>query len=364
MTAPAQAVDANAWAAAGGKFRADDAEPCSTDPFGGAWRTLAECGDDWLDTEPPDRPYLLTLHDSGATTGVLPRGRVGLLTAAGGLGKSWLMIMLGLCVAVGKRWLSTFDVAAPGRVLLAFAEEDADEMRRRLHWGAKALSLDAMERRRALDRIVALPLCGRSVALTDFREDRRGWEPSPAGASAIGTLFAQQVLEHLDAADEAWSLVILDPISRFAGPDVEVDNAAATRFVQVLERLSMARGQPTVIGVHHTSKSARKGGDITATAARGASGLTDAVRWVGNLSPVHDAADLIRFTVSKSNYTRIPPQIVLKRLGHGELRRATPEEVASVDRASAESDVRPPGRGRSTSKSSRRRDAADLFDTL
>ena len=141
------------------------------------------------------------------------------------------------------------------------------------------------------------------------------------------TDFARDLRAKLQADDHEWRLIVLDPISRFAGPDVEVDNAAATRFVQTLETFTHVRGNPTLLVAHHTSKSARKEGGADASAARGASGLTDAVRWQANLVPVEDAPDFVRFEVTKSNYAKFPRPVWLHRDAHGELHRATKEEA-------------------------------------
>ena len=50
-------------------------------------------------------------------------------------------------------------------------------------------------------------------------------------------------------------LVVVDPLSRFAGPDAEKDNAAATRFMQALE--SLAAPDRAILNAHHTNKLSR-----------------------------------------------------------------------------------------------------------
>ena len=174
--------DANDWKRAGGGFRADDAEPAEPmppDPLGDVWRTVREwgaaTGADWLTSDPPKRRYLLTRPDEkGKVRGAVPLGRVGMLAAAGGAGKSWALCQLALSVATGAKWLSTYTVPEPGRVLLALAEEEAEEMQRRLHYAAHELALTPTECDRARDRIVALPLAGRGVALTYSADELRG----------------------------------------------------------------------------------------------------------------------------------------------------------------------------------------------
>ena len=147
------------------------------------------------------------------------------------------------------------------------------------------------------------------------------------------TTFANALYAFLEAKGTevgGWDVVILDPLSRFAGPDVEVDNAAATRLIQVLERFTQLPGAPTILVAHHTNKSSRdKDSERSSSAVRGSSALVDGARWVGDLEPV--IADYACFRVVKSNYGRIPPNPVwLKRVEDGGL---GPTTQAEVDRA-------------------------------
>ena len=193
---------------------------------------------------------------------------------------------------------------------------EAQEVWRRLYWTAKALDLLDEERALAAERIVALPLCGKHVALTLSPAELRGTNVGPS-VEAIETVFARELRERLNNAGVDWSLVVLDPLSRFAGPDVEIDNAAATRVVQCFERLTETRGNPTVLVSHHTNKASRSG-TSSAVAARGSSALTDGVRWQANLDakPNPDGSsmsDLATFHVEKSNYGWFPPELWLHR---------------------------------------------------
>lgn len=91
----------------------------------------------WDDAPAPPRRWLVQ--------GLLPAGRVALLTGEGGVGKSWLALQLASGVASGGqdgRWLSGPDrtlllgdgVASAGApVVFASWEDEPDEFRRRLH---------------------------------------------------------------------------------------------------------------------------------------------------------------------------------------------------------------------------------------
>lgn len=261
---------------------------------------------DWLNTVPPPRQALLEKNGDC----VLPLGKVGFFVGEGGIGKSWALTQLAISVATGVNWLQTFNVPsyATGGVVMAMGEEDPDEMHRRIrnildHLNLPAHHLSALEQ-----RIFPLPLAGYFV---EFLED---------GERSFAHERFEQILEQ-NAPDDGWKLIVLDPASRFMGVDAEKDNAYATRFVQLLERLTSLPGHPTVLCAHHTTKSARAGGPGggRSIAARGASALTDGARWQGNLFAATDEStgepmeDMAVFTVSKSNYGPKPATLYLKR---------------------------------------------------
>jgi hypothetical protein len=300
------------------------------------WKTLGEWGS--LTNEPPPRKWLLQRPDDETDgerqVGVLPLGKVGMLVSAGGVGKTMALVELALSVATGRKWLDFFAVANSGRVLLALGEEDAEEIGRRVFQAARAMRLTDQQMELAASNIVAMPLTGRPVALVDGD-----------GATSTASAMLAALRKRLDATPGAWRLLILDPLSRFAGTDTEKDNSAATRFVEVAESLVRSPGAPTVLVAHHTNKTSRTDEHSKASAAhaRGASGLIDGVRWVCNLEPLTD--DSVNLEVTKSNYSPRGQSITLVRDAEfgGYLRVQTEAEAsaragrpsASVQRAEA-----------------------------
>lgn len=286
-------------------------------PIERVWKTLGALGA--LDREPPPRQWLLTRPDdetAGATQlGVLQLGKVGIFIAAGGAGKTIALVELALAVATGRRWFEHFTVPHPGRVLIALAEEDEDELHRRFYTLGRAMRLTDAQLALAARNIVCLPLSGVPVALVDAEGN---------DSSALNV-----VRSCLQADAQApWRLVILDPLSRFAAADTEKDNAAATRFIQALESVALAApGKPAVVVAHHTSKMARTE-KLRAQAgnARGASAISDGGRWTAELERTSD--DGARFSVVKSNYASEGPPLDLVRDGAqgGYLRAATVDE--------------------------------------
>ena len=264
----------------------------------------------WYVKAPPRREWLLQDGRSKSTDGVLPCGKVGLLIAEGGAGKTMALIQLAIAKAVGLHWLGTFMIPKPGRVLLVLGEEDAEEVHRRVFNARRSMNVDAP----AEDAIVAIPLAGMPCAMIEV--DERG--------NPIDTAFLAW-LRSIAKQRGPFELIIVDPLSRFAGADAEADNAAATRFIQALESIATETGA-TVIVAHHTNKLARtNGAAVTGASSRGSSAIYDGVRWAAALSSERVAFDdgqvgerlgeLVTFSVVKSNYSRKADPLLLRRDG-------------------------------------------------
>lgn len=165
---------------------------------------------------------------------------VGILGGEPKLGKSWLALLIAVCVASGVACLRRFAVPRPGPVLLFAAEDALHIVRQRLDAITAALGVD----------LVGLPLhviTAPSVRL-DLEQDR---ERLRATVAAIGP-----------------RLLVLDPFVRLHRRDENVagEMAPLLAYLRQLEReLGLA-----VLLVHH----ARKGGGARAgQALRGSSEL-------------------------------------------------------------------------------------------
>jgi len=310
-----------------------EADQAKKDVLGDVWKPLGE----WPSEKPPTRRWLVVRPDQdGKSTGVLPLGKVGLLAGAGAAGKSWLTTQLAVAVATGAKWVG-LDIVAPGKVLLVLGEEEVEEAKRRLHYAGVMMGLSKEQKDLASENLVVLPMAGRDVALTKSLDNA---EPGQLPETPL----LHELRRRLNK-EGPWSLVVLDPLARFAGADVETDNAAATRFVQVLEQLVKVEGSPSVLVTHHTTKTARREGGggsdaAAATAQRGASALTDGVRWQANLegkNRVPGAPRLIDFRVVKTNYGPPVDEMTLCAPddAHGALRPATTSEVKKWSELSA-----------------------------
>lgn len=268
------------------------------------WLRLAD-RDGFLSVEPPPQRWLLTMQRDGREVGVLPVGRTGVMVARGGTGKTLFASSLAVAVAIGSSWLGAFHVADPGHVLLALAEEDENEARRRLWRTCNALGLSHAERKTVQERLHVLPLTGQSnIELT---------EPTGRGGGVCATAFAEALHKRLCDEGVEWRLVVLDPLARFARGNVEGDNETATAFVQVVETLTMVPGAPAVLLTHHSSKASSNAG---ANDSRGVTALTDGFRWqvaLDELKSTDGKTSGLRLRNLKSNYSRKFEDLLLVR---------------------------------------------------
>lgn len=239
---------------------------------------------------PEPREYLLS-HPDGV--GLLPRGKVGLLSAAGGTGKTTALVQLAVAVATRRRWFGHFHIGenCGARVLFLMGEEDAEEVQRKLWHALNAMGLSAVEHAAVAKRVECVPLAGYALPFLSGREN----------GEIKSTEHADALRQRLADGDD-WGLVIVDPISRFCGVNVEGDNILATRFISELETFAKAPGLPTVLGVGHTSKAARASGSAE---QRGVTGLIDAVRWGASMLTRDDGR--VVFEIQKNNLA--PPTL-------------------------------------------------------
>ena len=272
----------------------------------------------WFQNSPPKRRYLLE--------NLLPLGKAGTISGAGGTAKTFTVLQLAVSLITGRDFLGAFKVSesAPKKALLLLGEEDHEEVHRRIYAVGDALFLTKEERDLVEKNLIAVPLAGHALPL--LCSDTAGNLSTTAHMDALRELLGRH------AGSSGWGLVVIDPQARFAGVDVEKDNALATRWVQECEALTEAEGNPTVLVVAHSSKISRRNGDAD---SRGVTGLTDGFRWHATLS-AH--GEKVHFEVRKNNYAPPSEKVVLVRGPHGILRAETEEE--RLDRIVSEKKLR------------------------
>lgn len=152
---------------------------------------------------------------------LIPGRTVTLLAGDGGTGKSLLSLQLAVAVATDSKWLDRKVTAGP--VLYISAEDDVDELHRRLASISKAqdIGLDAM------DRVTLCSLAGED-ALMAFVDAR------------TGILHASPLYDEITRQAEAVEpvLIVLDTLADLF-PGNENDRAQARQFVGLLRGLAM-----------------------------------------------------------------------------------------------------------------------------
>lgn len=272
--------------------------------------------ENYLLSEAPEAPQLIRIRNSGGELQpFLRKGIVGQLVGAGGIGKTHWLAQLALSVATGATFLERYIIQHPSNVFIGLGENSDEDIHRLMHKTARGMAHRFQDWNKtftdAAHRLAVMSFTGMHAS---FIHDHKA------------TPFYNQLLESLKATEpiDGWGLIILDPISRFLGADAEKDNAAATRFIALLERFTLElKGRPTVLFGHHMGKSGVSSVNTDQTAARGSSALTDGVRWQANLDRVKKdqpdkdgneyERDQIVFRVVKSNFTAIPDAHLLKK---------------------------------------------------
>lgn len=224
-----------------------------------------------LTERPAEAEPLIMLHGRPL---ILP-GTVNMVAAAGGTGKTRMLIQLMLAAAAGRSW-AFFQIPKPLRVLALLAEEDQDEVDRRL-WDAGAGSFP--------DGLFVRSVKGTAgpIMLLEGGTPKRGpWFD-----------WLDRTLENHSPLD----LLILDPKSRFYGLN-ELDNDHATQWIASLEKLTI-RHRLAVLFSHHVPKGTT---EINQWMARGGGALVDACRSVLGMVPL-DAKTAARLGISDPEKT-------------------------------------------------------------
>lgn len=259
----------------------EDYENGKTSSF--CFRSMAEIeeedGEDWFSVAPPPQPMLLTRRDG---KDFLPKGIVSMLCAMGGTGKSRFCAQLAFSIAAGIPFLGEFNHSGEGtgRVFFGLGEEPMPGVRRRLFSVGQYFGHDRetkkIDFKKAKKNIVPFSFYGQNVVLIDEKGN-----PTAKYHDLKRELQRSQ--------GDGYDLVILDPISRFIGGTTETDNDNATKFIAILERLSLElKGNPTILMVHHTTKHTDW---KSQHASRGSSSLTAGVRWQLNLVRADEAKE-------------------------------------------------------------------------
>ena len=198
----------------------------------------------------------------------IPLGVPVVFAAAGDSGKGMMTLDLAMKVASGASMQSAFGglVAEHGDVILITAEDDKDEMHRRIS------RLDPSKYREHYEhklRVLPLPHLGGVFPIM------QKFDNTYLMAEEFSRIY-DQMLEM-----EALKLIIIDPMASFVHADVNADPAAGAAFMGLLAQMATETGA-TVMVNHHMAK-IRDNDPVTTpeqarNLIRGTSAIVDGVR--------------------------------------------------------------------------------------
>lgn len=220
--------------------------------------------------------------------GVIPRKTVTLLFGDGGTGKSLATLQLAVSTIIGADWFGL--PTRTGRVLLLSAEDDLDEMHRRLHdiiTSAGDISFED------LAGLKIVPLAGEDAVLGAPTKKGALIEPTPLWAA-------------FEAEAKAWrpELIIVDTLADVFGGE-ENARAQARQFIGMLRGMALETGAAVLVLGHPSL-----GGMASGAGTSGSTGWNNSVRSRLYFKRVLDEdgteadPDLRLLSLKKANYSR------------------------------------------------------------
>ncbi|WP_297780038.1 AAA family ATPase [uncultured Roseovarius sp.] len=229
--------------------------------------------------------------------GLIPSGTVTLLGGDGGTGKSLVALQLAASTALSRAWLGL--PVTSGRALYISAEDDRDELHRRLSDIARAEGVALA----GLDNLTVRSLAGEDALLATAEKSG-------------GVLRPSSLYYEIDRRmkDEAPALLVLDTLADLF-PGNENDRAQARQFVGMLRGLSI-RHECAVVMLAHPSLSGLNSG----SGMSGSTGWNNSVRSRLYLERVKDDGyeadpDARILRTMKANYSRTGGEISLRWQG-------------------------------------------------
>jgi RecA-family ATPase len=227
-----------------------------------------------------------------------PRRNVALLSGEGGVGKSILLLQLGVAHVLGRDWLRSLPEKGP--VMVVNCEDERDELVRRLqpiisNYHAKFSDIDR--------DLHAFSLADRDPLLA--APDRSG--------RIVATPLYQTLLE--TAREVQPICTIIDNVADVFGGS-ELDRAQVRQFVSLMRQLALAANGYVIMSAHPS---------LTGIASK--SGLSGSTAWHNSMraraylrtssepdedgtAAATDASRILQFM--KSNYSRLDEQIELQ----------------------------------------------------
>lgn len=269
------------------------------DPDGGKRESRFYSANELLGRDVPPRHWLLDEW--------IPQKTVTLFGGDGGTGKSLLALQLAVAVATDTYWLGMKPAA--GRVIFMSAEDDDDELHRRLDaiLAADQLSYDQLE------GLTLRSLAGEDALL------------AVEGQLQMAASELYYELERRAEVDTP-TLVVIDTLADVY-PSNENDRAKVRQFIGLLRGLAL-KAECAVVLLGHPSLSGLTSGSGTS----GSTAWNNSVRSRLYLERIHDEGyepdpDARRLSNKKANYGRIGSEIHIK----WEAGRFVPDRAQDAD---------------------------------
>ena len=219
-------------------------------------------------------------------------GQVGLMTAPGGTGKSYLLLQIAMSVASGQTMIPGLDVSGAAKACLLNYEDDAFDIRERGNAVLRCFGVESL----LGDNIFVASMSGTTLNLVN----------------SSGEIVDDSV-NWLKEQCSGKKLLILDPLSHVHSAD-ENSAASMSTLIQVLKGIAQECGTAILIA-HHTAKAATLNGQgHLQQSARGSSALVDASRLVMALQKCKgDDPFLLELVWSKINGIAPISPLLLRR---------------------------------------------------
>jgi RecA-family ATPase len=227
----------------------------------------------------PERQWLVPMR--------IPARNVTLISGDGGVGKSILTLQLAVAARLGRDWLGSL-VSEPGPVIVFCAEDDRDEIHRRIALIAEHYHVTFAQ----LAGLYILPMAGQDALMAI---------PNRAGVIEPTKLYGQFLAK---ACDIKPNLIVIDNAADvYAGN--ENDRAQVRGFIGLMRHIAMTANAAVVVTSHPSLT-----GITTKTGLSGSTAWNASVRsrmYLRRPNNIEDQddTDLRTLEVMKSNYGRV-----------------------------------------------------------